>query len=174
MKDDEIYKMVQDALKKKNIIANEDELQQIVTHVHLKLAGYDPNKGKLSTYLYKIIINSYYLIKRVENAKKRQSNKNTYSLDNYIEDDEGKPISMLELQADENVDIVYNYIKRKTLEQIEPLVEEPLRMWLDGFKQAEIAEKFNVTQSIISRKINNNIIKIKNYCKENGIELEVR
>lgn len=160
MKEEEYYKLVKSALKFYNYSYNEDILQELVFFVYCKVKDYDETKGELSTYVFKVVKNKYLQIKKKEDKNK------CISLDKKINDD---GLTLLELIKEEKNDKEEALMIFKLLT---PKIKPPLRLWLEGYTQKEIAEKLGIThQPQVSKLINNNIVELKIYCKENNIKI---
>lgn len=175
MKDDEYYKLVKAALNKYNFKYDDDILQEIVTSTANKMKNFDELRGNKSTFIYLTVKTEYLQIFKKRNANKRIANQLCTSLNQTIKSDENEKITLIELQRDYKEDIEYNLEKENILKEITPLIEKPLKLWLEGKTQLEIKDILDLkSQSQVSRTINNNIIKIKNYCKAKGIEFKVK
>lgn len=169
----EYYKIAKHVLNQKGIKFDEDIIQDIVTHIHKKMQTYDESRGKVSTYIGIVTMTRYLEIVRERSTLKNKANYDHISLDTVVHSaTDGDDITLMDVTSDDT-DIVKTYIRKKILESILPLVEEPLMMWLMGEKQVNIANKIGVTQATVSRIIKHNIERIKQYCKENGIEYEI-
>ena len=171
MLDEEYYKIAKDALKRYNLKYDEDILQEIVTCMVEKESLYDASRGQLSTFMYQVVRNKYYEIKNLSKAQKRGCGDKPISFDTDI-DSSGHTI--LDVVGKDS-SAVYNRIKKEVLDEILPLVDEPLKLWLEGMTQCEIQVKLGFSsQSQVSISINRNIVNIKRYCKRNKIEFKLK
>lgn len=171
MKEEEYYKLVKDALVFYKFQFDDDILQDIVTYIHSKINLFDKDRGNISTFIYALVKNRYLAINSYNRTQKRGNGNTPCSLDKEI-DEEGA--TLLNFQAAKE-DVMYNYIKESILKEIKPLVGEPLRLWLEGFTQVEIANRLHMNNQVkVSKTINENIVMIKNYCKEHQLEIQLK
>lgn len=164
----ELYKLAGFTLKKYNTPYNEDLVQELVLYALEKEPLYDERRGSWSNYIINCMYTKLLMIHRANHTIKRNKGQPDQSLDNTFCDD----LPYYDV-IPSDVDIAKELDKKETLAAITPLVEEPLKLHLEGFKQVQIAEKLGVSQVTVCRRIKHNIQKIKKYCKENNIEYEV-
>ena len=169
MKAEEYYKTVKAALVKFNFEFDDDILQELVTNVFIKMKNYDFSRGSATTYIYSIVRNDYLLIQRKNSAKKRGSGVKPLSLYKIIYDNENIMLMDLIPAKKDETPLTVKYCD--FLNDIQPLIKEPLRLSLQGLKQKEIAEKLNVTQASVSRAIKRNIEKLRLYYEDNYKEV---
>lgn len=163
MKDEEYYKIVKSALKHYNYSYTEDILQELVIFLYQKLEDYDETRGEITTYAYAIVKNKYLQLKY--NQKKRI---NYSSLDKIISE---QGVSILDIIKDDS-DLEENCYKERVLNLIKPMVKPALQLWLEGYTQQQIADKLGVKfQTIVSKQIKENILEIREWCKNNDINL---
>lgn len=162
---EELYAMARFALKKWNIIYDEDLVEDLVSDAYLKKDKYDESKGAISTYFIKIMENRIRENDRTKKCKKRDGV--VISYDNKMDTD-GKEYNIL---FDDDFDLASDINKKNILEQIIPLVDLPLKLYINGYTQQEIAVKCNTTQATIQKRITANIKELQAFVKKKGLEL---
>lgn len=171
MKDEkvnELYKLAAFTLKKYNVPFDEDLIQELVVYTYTKLPYYDESRGSWSTFVINCMYSKLAILYRSKNAKKRNCGQPVDSLDDTYYDS----LPYYDV-IPSDIDVVKEVHKKEILNEILPLVDDPLKMYLDGFTQKEIADKYGVSQAQISRDIKKNIQKIKTYCKRKGIDYDI-
>lgn len=164
----ELYKLAGFTLKKFNVPYDEDLVQELVLYAFEKDPLYDECRGSWSNYIINCMYTKLLMLHRASCTIKRNKGQPDQSLDDTFYDD----LPYYDV-IPSDVDIAKEIDKKEVLAAIEPLIEEPLRLQLEGYSQVQIAKKLNYSQSHISRLIRLNIEKIKSYCKKNGIEYNV-
>lgn len=161
MEDFEYYKIVKSALKEYNYRYDDDILQDLVIHLYENINKYNSKKGEFTTFAYTLIRNKYIQIIKERNKTK------CINLDSAIIDN----IPWLELISEnKEIDVYEQTHRQQIFEFIKPYIKEPLQLWLEGYTQIQIAEKLGLKyQTIVSKLIRINLIKIKQICKEKGL-----
>ena len=153
-----VYSLVRKYLHKYKYY-NEDLVQDCVFRIFSQHEKFNSEKSKFTTWCCKVCENVILMDIRYKNAKKRQNEYFNESL-NLIVKCEGKDIEFLDLIPDEIKDVE----KKLLLEYIyDNLLSDLVKEYLNGVNQFELSKKYNVTQSMISRRIKKelNDIKIK-------------
>ncbi len=134
-------------------------------------------KFKFSTYAAKCIDNEILMF--LKKTKKFTLDKSLESL--ITTDQSGNQLKLEDVLADEGSDFVSDYEKREFFAEIRevvyqlPLPNRDIVLLYFGFigdhayNQKEIAEKFNISQSYVSRIITKNISKIGEQLRKSGI-----
>lgn len=161
---DELYKLAKFTLKKWNMVFDEDLIQDLVFYTYQQLEKFDELKGKKTTYIVHVMQNRIRELNRNKHRKGRD--KIIFSLD--WKNNEGQ--EFVNLFCDD-YDIVDVLNRENVLQHIMPLVEEPLKLYINGATQQELAERYKVSQPTIKRRIDNNINKIRQYVKKEGLML---
>lgn len=164
----ELYKLAGFTLKKYNVPYDEDLIQELVLYALEKEPLYNEERGAWSTFIINCMYTKLWMIHRANHTSKRNKGQPDQSLDETFCDN----LPYYDV-IPSDVDIAKELDKKEALAAITPLVEEPLKLHIEGYTQKQIAEKLGFSQVTISRKIKVNIQKIKKYCKENNIEYEV-
>lgn len=163
----ELYKIARAVMKIFNYY-DEDTLQDLVTKAHAYCQNYDETKASWCTFVYLIMYTQMLLILRSNKTKKAAINTAVYSLDTKV--DEKK--SFIDFLEDKK-DFVKEYNKERVLQDILPLVNEELKLYLMGISQLDIAKRLSVSNVTINKRIRKNIQKIKNYCEKNHIYYKI-
>ena len=166
MNEEELYKLAGYTLKKWNMPYDEDLIQDLVFKGYQCIEKYDESKGALSTFIINTMQNRIKEMNRHRKMKGRDTQ--VLSLDYIVDSDENKEFSYF---ISDDVD-AYDVINRKNiLEQIAPLVETPLKLYINGYTLREIAERYNLSQEAINKRIKANIKRIKDFVEEKGLIL---
>lgn len=164
----ELYKLAGFTLKKYNVTYDEDLIQELVMYAFERDPQYDESRGGWSTYIINCMYTKLVMLHRATHTIKRNKGQPDQSLDDYVYDD----LPYYDV-IPSDVDIAKDIDKKEILAVITPLVEEPLRLHLNGWSQKQIGDKLGYSQAHICRLIRLNIEKIKSYCKEKGIEYDM-
>lgn len=124
--------------------------------------AFDSERSKFSTFAMNIMYTEFLQHDRNENANKRKSNKNTFSLNYKLNDpkNEGRICEFGELLTDGRepfMDVVHMYLP-DILTKKELLV---CQLSYDGYDQTQIGEKLGVTQSYVSKLLKKARIKLE-------------
>lgn len=163
----EIYKLAYSVCKKNNVTYDEDMIQELVLHAVLREKYFDPSLSSRSTFMFTCMKQKLVDLFKYRTNLKRNNGLMTYSLD-YQLDEESLSIHEI-LPSD--VDVIEQVNNEDFLRVIDPLIEEPLRLYMNGYTQKEIGEMKGCTGSYISYLIKKNVEKIKKYCEENDLYL---
>lgn len=141
---EEVYKLVKTAAKKYKIMS-EQEVQDLVWDVWQVLdKHYDESKSKLSTYVFLVckhkILN--YERDKKELLSLHEPVSETAELQDLIASDCDSPLDKLLMEED--IDIFHELYKNSS---------QLLQDYFEGAKQTELADKYNVSQAEISRRI---------------------
>lgn len=166
----ELYKIAYFVCDKYNFPNDEDMIQDMVLGACERLSMYDESKSAKTTFLCKVMTNAALIILRKTNAKKRISECKKISFDSVVCEGNraGDDKTLLDI-IPSDIDISEDLNRKEILDHIEPLLEAPLILWMNGKDQKDIAEIIGVSQPQISREIKANIEKIRNYCKKNNL-----
>ena len=166
----ELYKLAGFTLKKYNIPYDEDLIQELVVYAYSKNHLYNEEKGTWANFIIHCMTSKIFMINRHDKLRGRDVY-TTISLDDFI-DEENKLTYADVIIIDDNI-FIDELHKKELLKAIKPLIEKPLELKLQGLKQAEIAKRCGVSQPHISRKIKENIRKIKIFCAARGLNYEL-
>ena len=159
----ELYKLAKFTIKTFNLPYSEDLIQDMVLHAFLKYNNdFDKEKAKKSTFLVMVMHQVYLKNTRSETFDKRKINNMTVS--NIFRDATNNEYDVFELFPEEKSNV---WEKEYFLKEIEPFFNEELKLFLKGYKKKEIASIFNVSSTIINKRIKRNIEKIRTYLIEN-------
>lgn len=167
MKDEEaieLYRLAKDVCKKQNIVYDEDIIQELVLHALTKADHYDESKSKWSTFIFNCMKNKLKDLFKPKNTKKRNCNQVDFSLDYVIEDH----LSYHEI-VPSKINVSEEYTDKEFYQRVEHLIDLPLKLYLKGFTQNEIAKKMNCSQTKVCYTIKNNIELIRKYCVDNDL-----
>ena len=118
--------------------------------------GYDPSKGKFTTYFtwkIKQAIEHYF---RCNNYDVRKANDGAMSLYTPIEDCKKKEITILDtLQASDNIaDTVTEEIYwEEKINKLPDKIKKMIQLTYEGYGREEVAKKLNVSRSLVSVRI---------------------
>lgn len=135
---EDIYKMVLKFCWKKHIFT-EDRIQDYVLKIWEKRDKFDPTRGKLSTFVYKVLSNE--LAMELRRKKIEEIKFTDEGLEKYISD-ESSPLAKL-IECEEQALLAELYIHCSPM----------LKLYLNGFTQMEIARGLNISQPQVSRRI---------------------
>lgn len=121
------------------------------------LKKYDPNKCKWATYFSKIMVNEILMMNR-----KRSKEVQIISIDTIIcEDSDFNTLTIQEV-VHSREDVAETIVNLITIDEIADKVSsssslktEIFKLYLLGVKQRQIGQKFNISQSYVSRLIRN-------------------
>lgn len=163
----EVYKLACSVCIKNNIVFDEDLIQELVLHAVSIEKHYDPTLSSRSTFMFSCMKRKLVNIFTYNTCKKRDNGLMTYSLD-YQADEDSKSIHEI-LPSDE--DIVERINRKEFYKCVDHLIEEPLRLYINGYTQREIGEMKGCSSQYICSSIKKNVDKIKKYCEQNNIHL---
>lgn len=163
----ELYKLAHSVCKNNNVKYDEDLIQELVFHAFQQERYFDSTRSKWSTFMYVCMKQKLTDTFKFNKRLKRDNGKMTYSLD--YQSDEDAP-TLLDKISNED-EFVEDNTYEDFLSVIDHLIEEPLRLYLNGYSQVEIGKMKGCTGSYISYLIKKNIEKIKEYCEENKLYL---
>lgn len=138
---EDVYKLVRAFCHKWNIYS-EELVQMLVWEVWQKIDSFDPEKGKLSTYVYKLCKN---IVLMEERKKKIEIVKSDEVIDKLKSQEIGPLEKLIQDEQDEIIHELY--------ENCSP----ELKLWLAGLPQQEIAAIVGVSQAQISRRFKKEI-----------------
>lgn len=142
----------------------EDVIQILVTKAWHVLDKFDDTRAGFTSFIYKVYENEIKQYYRKKSAKKRACG-GLELLDREIKTGD-QNILYMDLIPDPNTkDTLTEIIETGYLEDFKNLLEPLTLEYINGAKQHELAEKYGVTQAMISRKIKKNIKKAKEQLK---------
>lgn len=162
----ELYNLAGDFLRKKVSISPSeyyDFVQTLVTKAWITLDKFDDEKANFTTFIYKVFLNEVYMISRARRAKRRQSGY-VISLDREVTDTD--EIAYIDTIQDlSRKDVLTEMIEEECLEITKSMFRPITLDYLNGMKQRELAEKYNISQSYVSRIIRKDIKQAKEKIK---------
>lgn len=163
----EVYKLACSVCKTNNVNYDEDLIQELVLHAVTREEFFDPSLSSRSTFMFMAMKQRLIDIFKYKTKPKRDNGLMTYSLDYRADEDS---LSIYEVLPNDE-DVIEQMNREDFLKSIDHLIEEPLRLYLNGYTQREIGEMKGCSSQYICSLIKKNIEKIKNYCEENNLHL---
>ena len=136
-----------------------DLVQELVTKAWLVLDKFDSERANFTTFIYKVFFIRIYEISRARRAKKRYHG-GMVSLDNDIPDCE-ELVLMDRIEDLSKKSALEEMIEAEYFESITKLLKPITLEYIYGMKQRELAEKYNISQSYVSRVVRQDIKKAK-------------
>lgn len=170
----ELYKIAYKVCNDNKFQDDEDFIQELVLEACIKVKDWDESKSAWSTYMYMVMYNKAVGIIYYNNTKKRKFNGRIISLDDVVSSkntSKDKHVTYEEVISSD-IDLSEELYKKECIcfcEKVKHLIDEPLWMYMHGWTQKEIAAEFGVCRQRVSQLIQNNIKKIRNYCKKNNL-----
>lgn len=161
----EVYKLAHSVCIKNNVAYDEDLIQELVLHAVTIEQYYDPALSSRSTFMFMCMKRKLVSIFAYNKCLKRDNGLMTYSLD-YQTDEDSRSVHEI---IPDDTDIIEQMNREDFMIRIDHLIEEPLRLYINGYTQKEIGEMKGCSSQWISHLIKKNIEKIKNYCEQNNI-----
>lgn len=151
------------------LLNDEDMMQNLRMAMFRAIKNFDNTKGfALSTYVYIALYHEYKYSFRDKNLKLDYTS-------NIVKDEDGKQSDIFDFIADNNVkdidyeldkrdifDIIYSYLDTCDLETKNVFYD----YYFNNVKQKEIAEKYNLSQGQVSRKIKTTIKVLQDLLKD--------
>ena len=165
----ELYAMAKYTLMKYNVQPDDDLIQELVLYALQNEKYFDESKGgRKDYYIFFAMERRLKQIWSTKNYKKRNCGVEPFSLD-YPYKSDGKRYRFLYDIIPDTYDFKEEFHKQELVNELMVLVEEPLKMWLDGLTYIDIGEKLGCSRVWAKVLIQKNIEKIKQYCKSKNI-----
>lgn len=149
-----------------HIQEHDDLFSEAVIIFYDTIDKYDPNLGKLSTFMYKAIENG--LLTRIRNHKARDFQRRvvTVDLDEIVESANGKTTVVEELIADpKQVDVMTTILVQDLNDfvntHLSPRKQEIYRLYCEGMNIPAVAEKLGVTKQYVSKVIKDLVAQVR-------------
>lgn len=162
--DEEFISSLYDLIRKylhQNKWYNEDNVQECITYVISKIDRFDENRGNFTTFVCWLSRERISTNARNNNALKRKGNLSLLSLDSIMYDDNGNTVDYIDSIKDETFDRDKEDIKDIVKYVYENELSDLCKDWLNGKTQMELAQEYNLSQGMISRRIVKEINDIK-------------
>lgn len=166
----EIVRLVKYSIKKLGLKTDlygdyEDLLQTMLLEVYIKLPKYEPEKSRLSTFVYVIVKNKYLYDIRKSNTSKQKSNFECISLDEEIKSLDNRATTLKDIIPDSR-DYIQNLEDKLIIKDCLHLLNKEAKLYLiDELNQKEIAEKVNSSQVNVSRRIKKSLNEIRKFIE---------
>lgn len=141
---------------------SEDNVQECITYIICKLDRFDETRGKFTTFVCWLSRERISNNARDNNALKRKGNLSLVSLDTVMYDNNGSTVDYIDSIIDETIDRDKEDIKDIVKYVYENELSDLCKDWINGKTQTELAQQYNLSQGMISRKIIKEIKDIKN------------
>lgn len=155
----QLYKLVGQFCKL-NHIYDEDIVQDLVMACLNKTDKFDSDKGSYSTFIFITCSSTYKTILRTTRTKRRGGGAKQYSLDELI-DDQIILSDVIKSSESSPLEKLLEEEKKDKIIQASNLMSSITQDYFQGFSQAELAKKYNCSQSRVSVVIRKDIKKMK-------------
>lgn len=155
----QLYKLVGQFCKR-NHIYDEDIVQDLIMTCLEKTNRFDSNRGNYSTFIFITCKSAYQTILRTTRTKRRGGGAKQYSLDKLI-DDQIILSDVIKSSESSPLEKLLEEEKKDKITKAFDLMSSITRDYFQGFSQAELAKKYNCSQSRVSVVIRKDIKKMK-------------